>query len=60
MFDSPRSADSAERKLGRTIKVFLSGDFSGKLSRYEMSIQKQLSALPKELREVQARRLGSP
>ncbi len=54
---SDRSADRADLKLGRTIKKFLSADFSGKLSRYETSLQKQLSALLQGLRTMQERRL---
>ncbi len=54
LFSSPRRADL---ELGRTIKRFLSADFSGKLSRYEMSLQKQLFALLQELRSMQERRL---
>ncbi len=42
--------------LGRTIERFLQSDVSGKLSRYETSLQKQLAATLKELRILQARR----
>jgi hypothetical protein len=54
LFGSDESTDGADLELGRTIKEFLSADYSGKLSRYETSLQKQLSALLKELRAVQA------
>ncbi len=47
----------ADLGLGRTIKAFLKANFSGKLSRYETSLQKQLSALLPELRTMQERRL---
>jgi hypothetical protein len=49
--------EEADLKLGRTIKGFLSADFSGKLGRYETGLQKQLSALLHELRAMQERRL---
>lgn len=42
--------------LGKTIEFFLQSDFSGKLSRYETSLQRRLSALLKDLREMQAHR----
>ena len=59
MFDFSGSPPSAggDLKLGRTIQKFLSADFSGKLSRYEMNFRKQLSGLLQELWNMQKRRL---
>jgi hypothetical protein len=42
--------------LGKTIESFLQYDLSGKLSRYETSMQRRLSALLKDLRVMQLRR----
>ena len=42
--------------LGRTVNEFLNSDLSGKLSRHAAALQRELSALLKELREMQARR----
>ena len=54
--ESTSSRDQADLKLGLTIKVFLRGDYSGKLERYETSMQKQLSAALQELRTMQEQR----
>ena len=43
-------------RLGRVLEPLLSKDFTGKLSRYEMGLQKQLTMTLKELREVAAAR----
>jgi len=45
--------------LGRSLDAFLSKDLSGKLGRYETTLQRQLSALFGELRLMQARRKES-
>ena len=42
--------------LGRSLDAFLAKDLSGKLGRYEATLQRQLSALLSELRKMQARR----
>jgi hypothetical protein len=42
--------------LGRTVKELLSSDYCDKLSRHAASLRRELSALLKELREMQARR----
>ncbi len=42
--------------LGRSVDAFLSKDLSGKLGRYETTLQRQMSALFSELRKMQARR----
>jgi hypothetical protein len=43
-------------RLGRVLETMLNKDFSGKLSRYEMGLQKQLAMTLKELRELAATR----
>ena len=43
-------------ELGIAVREFLQGDYSGKLSRYEASLQKRLSALLQELRDMQEER----
>ncbi len=50
---------SGKLRLGRTVWSFLKMDFSGKLSRYETSLQRQLSALLSDLQDMQRRREGS-
>jgi hypothetical protein len=40
--------------LGRSLDTFLSKDLSGKLGKYETTLQRQLSALLRELREMQS------
>ncbi len=45
--------------LGRTVEVLLRSDFTGKLSRYETSLQRQLSTLLNDLRNMQMRRPAS-
>lgn len=55
--EDEEEGEEVDLKLGRTIKAFLSADFSGKLSRYETGIQKQLPGLLQELRIMQNRRL---
>jgi hypothetical protein len=42
--------------LGRSLDAFLAKDLSGKLGRYEGTLQRQLSALLSELRRMQAPR----
>ena len=42
--------------LGLSIDTFFRHDFSSKLSRYETSLQRQLTRLLTELRDVQSRR----
>ena len=41
-------------RLGQVLEVLLSKDFTGKLSRYETGLQKQLAMTLKELRELAA------
>ena len=48
--ETPKRA--REIRLGRVIERFLSGDFVGKLSRYETNLQRQLSRLLKELKTL--------
>jgi len=45
-------------KVGRMFESLLSSDITGKLSRYETSMQRQLSMTLKELREFKAERLN--
>jgi hypothetical protein len=55
--DSQATNDRKDHvRLGRVLEVLLNKDFSGKLSRYEMSLQKQLAMTLKELRELAATR----
>ena len=61
--DRPRSASVTDiLAFGRSLDGFLKGDLGGRLSRYEIALQRQLSALMLELRRMQARRKaqGSP
>ncbi len=48
--ETPKQAK--EIRLGRVIESFLSGDFVGKLSRYETNLQRQLSRLVTELKKL--------
>jgi hypothetical protein len=41
---------------GKAVETFLRKDLSGKLSRYETTMQRQLTSLLKELRDMQKRR----
>jgi hypothetical protein len=52
----PRELDEDVRRLALAVRTFLTHDYSGKLSRYQTSLQRQFSALLKELREMQNRR----
>ena len=49
---APLATDYKERQLvlGRSLGAFLAKDLSGKLGRYETTLQRQLSALFSELR----------
>jgi hypothetical protein len=65
--DEPRLINWRDRDrkilvLGRALDGFLKGDLGGRLSRYEIALQRQLSALILELRRMQVRRKaqGSP
>jgi len=51
-----KKGDANQLVLGRSIESFLKSDLSGKLSRYETTLQRQLSGLLKVLRDMQARR----
>jgi len=55
---APPAADYKDRQLvlGRSLDAFLAKDLSGKLGRYETTLQRQLSALFSELRAMRARR----
>ena len=59
----PSASEAAKKQLvlGRAIEAFLKEDFLkwGKLSRYETTLQRQLSAVLKEMREVRASRSES-
>jgi hypothetical protein len=58
---APPAADYKDRQLvlGRSLDGFLAKDLSGKLGRYETTLQRQLSALFGELRAMQVRRQES-
>jgi hypothetical protein len=43
---------------GQSLAALLNSDFSGKLSRYEASLHKQLSVLLEQLQDKQELRLG--
>jgi hypothetical protein len=61
--DRPRSASVTDiLAFGRSLDGFLKGGLSGRLSRYENALQRQLSAMMLDLRRMQARRKaqGSP
>ncbi len=56
----PSGMAGGDLELGIAVRQFLSADFSGKLSRYEASLQKRLSALLQDLRVMQEERLRAP
>ena len=47
---------SAKTRLGRYVQEFLEMDFSGKLMKYETSLQRQLFTVLDELRYLQEQR----
>jgi hypothetical protein len=53
---APKATDHKDRQLvlGRSLNSFLAKDLSGKLGRYEITLQRQLSALLGELRLMRA------
>ena len=59
---APLAADYKDIQLvlGRSLDAFLTKDLSGKLGRYETTLQRQLTALFSELRVMQARRKEVP
>jgi hypothetical protein len=59
---APLAADykDVQLVLGRSLNAFLTKDLSGKIGRYETTLQRQLSALLSELRAMQARRNEHP